>query len=421
MIAADRPETRLQLSPMASYLVTGGRNGFGLATAEWLVRKGARHLAVVGRGATTAPDAASALGRLRQGGVAVHEYSVDIADPAQLAALLRRMQREMPPLRGIIHCAAVIEDASLVKMTEATFHDVLRPKIAGAWNLHQQTLDQKLDFFVMYSSATTLFGNEGQGNYVAANLYLEALADYRRGLALPGLAVAWGAIGEVGHLARNPGVARLLGERLGVKLLAPTAALDRLEQAILARLSQITLAELNWSRLAILPGIAKAPKFAPVRELSSDAASENVGQDIEEVRERLAGLPREEAISFAEQLLIKHVAGIVGMAPAKLAADQPLLDLGMDSLMLVELQVALEKQCGIVISTLELMDTTTVAKLAQRIVDHLGTAAAPALTLTAKAPASDPDELEPSAEPAIIAAMGQLLKDDLDRAKGRAL
>ncbi len=421
MIAADRPETRLQLSPMASYLVTGGRNGFGLATAEWLVRKGARHLAVVGRGATTAPDAASALGRLRQGGVAVHEYSVDIADPAQLAALLRRMQREMPPLRGIIHCAAVIEDASLVKMTEATFHDVLRPKIAGAWNLHQQTLDQKLDFFVMYSSATTLFGNEGQGNYVAANLYLEALADYRRGLALPGLAVAWGAIGEVGHLARNPGVARLLGERLGVKLLAPTAALDRLEQAILARLSQITLAELNWSRLAILPGIAKAPKFAPVRESSSDAASENVGQDIEEVRERLAGLPREEAISFAEQLLIKHVAGIVGMAPAKLAADQPLLDLGMDSLMLVELQVALEKQCGIVISTLELMDTTTVAKLAQRIVDHLGTAAAPALTLTAKAPASDPDELEPSAEPAIIAAMGQLLKDDLDRAKGRAL
>jgi phthiocerol/phenolphthiocerol synthesis type-I polyketide synthase C len=417
-VVAPTPETGLQLSPMASYLVTGGRAGFGLATAEWLVRKGARHLAVVGRSETTAPDAALVLGHLRQDGVAVHEFTVDIADADQVARLISRMRGEMPPLRGIIHCAAVIQDSSLVNMTEANFHDVLRPKIAGAWNLHQETLDQKLDFFVMYSSATTLFGNEGQGNYVAANLYLEALADYRRGLGLPGLAVAWGAIGEVGHLARNPVVARMLGERLGVKLLAPAPALDRLEQAILSGVSQITLAELSWSRLAILPVVAKAPKFSLVRESSNDAANEAAGGDFEEVRGHLAGLPRTEAISFAEQLLIKHVAGIVGLTPAKLATDQSLLDLGMDSLMLVELQMQLEKQSGIVISTLELMDTTTVAKLAQRIVDHVGTAPAITPALTATAPAVDPDELEPSADSAIIAAMGQLLEDDLDRARG---
>jgi acyl carrier protein len=406
---------------MASYLVTGGRGGFGLATAEWLVRKGARHLAVVGRSETTAPDAALALGHLRQAGVAVHEFTVDIAEADQVARLIRRMQREMPPLRGIIHCAAVIQDSSLVNMTEASFHEVLLPKIAGAWNLHQQTLDQKLDFFVMYSSATTLFGNEGQGNYVAANLYLEALADYRRGLGLPGLAVAWGAIGEVGHLARNPVVARMLGERLGVKLLAPAPALDRLEEAILSGVSQITFAELSWSRLAILPVVAKAPKFSMVRESSDDAANDGTGGDFEEVRGHLAELPRTEAISFAEQLLIKHVAGIVGITPAKLAADQSLLDLGMDSLMLVELQMKLEKQCGIVMSTLELMDTTTVAKLAQRIVDHVGTDPAITPTLTAAAPVADPDQLEPSAEPELVAALGRLLEDDLDRAKERAL
>ncbi|MBV8506730.1 MAG: SDR family NAD(P)-dependent oxidoreductase, partial [Alphaproteobacteria bacterium] len=417
-IVAATPETGLQLSRIASYLVTGGRGGFGLATSEWLVRKGARHLAVVGRSETTAPDAALALEHLRQNGVAVHEFIVDVADADQVARLIRRMQREMPPLRGIIHCAAVIQDSRLVNMTEANFHDVLRPKIAGAWNLHKETLDEKLDFFVMYSSATTLFGNEGQGNYVAANMYLEALADYRRGLGLPGLAVAWGAIGEVGHLARNPVVARMLGERLGVKLLAPAPALDRLEQAILSGVSQITLAELSWPRLAILPVIAKAPKFSLVREASDDAANEATGEDFEELRGHLARLPREEAISFAEQLLIKHVAGIVGLTPAKLAADQSLLDLGMDSLMLVELQMQLEKQSGIVISTLELMDTTTVAKLAQRIVDHVGTAPAIAPALTATAPAVDPDELEPSAAAAIIARMGQILEDDLDRVRG---
>jgi phthiocerol/phenolphthiocerol synthesis type-I polyketide synthase C len=420
-VVTATPETGLQLSPVASYLVTGGRSGFGLATAEWLVRKGARHLAVVGRSETTAPDAALALGRLRQAGVAVHEFTVDIAEADQVAHLIRRMQREMPPLRGIIHCAAVIQDSSLVNMTEAHFDNVLRPKIAGAWNLHQETLDQKLDFFVMYSSATTLFGNEGQGNYVAANLYLEALADYRRGLGLPGLAVAWGAIGEVGHLARNPVVARMLGERLGVKLLAPAPALDRMEQAILSGVSQITVAELSWSRLAILPVVAKAPKFALVRESLDEAAKEATDGDFEAVRGHLAELPRTEAISFAEQLLIKHVASIVGIAPARLAVDQSLLDLGMDSLMLVELQMKLEKQCGIVISTLELMDTTTVAKLAQRIVDHVGTAPATTATLTAADPVADPDQLEPSAEPELVAALGRLLEDDLDRAKERAL
>ncbi|HEX4615523.1 MAG TPA: SDR family NAD(P)-dependent oxidoreductase, partial [Stellaceae bacterium] len=175
-IAPRRPATGLQLSPAASYLITGGRGGFGLATAEWLVRKGARHLAVIGRSETTPPDVAAALERLRQDGATVREFAVDVADANQVAGLLRRMQREMPPLRGIVHCAAVIQDTSLVNMTEAEFHDVLRPKIVGAWNLHQHTLDRELDFFIMYSSATTLFGNEGQANYVAANLYLEALA-----------------------------------------------------------------------------------------------------------------------------------------------------------------------------------------------------------------------------------------------------
>ena len=420
-IAPGRPATELQLSPAASYLVTGGRGGFGLATAEWLVRKGARHLAVIGRSETTPPDAAAALGRLRQHGAAVHEFSVDVADANQVAQLLRRIDRDMPPLRGVIHCAGVIQDSSLVNMTEADFHDVSRPKIAGAWNLHQHTLDRELDFFIMYSSATTLFGNEGQANYVAANSYLESLADYRRGLGLPALAVAWGAIGGVGHLVRNAAVARMLAERLGVKLLAPARALDRMEQAIRSGAPQVALAEMSWSRLAILPGVAQAPKFALVRDYFNDPAGEGTSGSLEEFRAHLAGLPRAEAISTAQQLLTKHIAGIVGMAPAKLAADKSLLDLGMDSLMLVELQLGLEKQFGIVIPTLELMDATTVAKLAQRIIDHAGIGPATAPTPPAAHPVTDPDRPEPLAEPELVAALGRLVEDDLDRAKERAL
>jgi acyl transferase domain-containing protein/NADPH:quinone reductase-like Zn-dependent oxidoreductase/acyl carrier protein len=420
-IVSGCPESGLQLSPAASYLITGGRGGFGLATAEWLVRKGARHLAVIGRSETTPPDAAAALARLRQDGAAVHEFAVDVADANEVAQLLHRMQREMPPLRGIIHCAGVIQDSSLVNMGERDFHEVLRPKIAGAWNLHNHTLDRELDFFIMYSSATTLFGNEGQANYVAANTYLEALADCRRGLGLPALAVAWGAIGDVGHLARNAAVARMLADRLGVKLLAPARALNRMEQAIRSGAPQVALAEMSWSRLAILPGVAKAPKFALVREFMNDPRGEGTGGNIQEFRAHLAGLPHGEAVSVAEQLLIKHVAGIVGMSPAKLTADRSLLDLGMDSLMLVELQLGLEKQFGIVIPTLELMDATTVAKLARRIIDHSGIGLSSAPTPTAAHPVVDRDQLEPSAEPELVAALGRLLEDDLDRAKERAL
>jgi acyl carrier protein/NAD(P)-dependent dehydrogenase (short-subunit alcohol dehydrogenase family) len=376
---------------------------------------------VIGRSETTPPDAAAALERLRQGGAAVHELAADVADASQVAQLLRRVEREMPPLRGIVHCAAVIQDSSLANMTEEDFYDVLRPKIAGAWNLHHHTLDRELDFFIMYSSATALFGNEGQANYVAANAYLEALADYRRGLGLPALAVAWGAIGDVGHLARNAAVARLLAERLGVKLLAPARALDRMEQAIRCGAPQVALAEMSWSRLAILPGVAKAPKFALVREFLNDSAGEGTGGNIEEFRAHLAELPRAEAISTAEQLLTKHIAGIVGMVPAKLAVDKSLLDLGMDSLMLVELQLGLEKQFGIVIPTLELMDATTVAKLARRIIGHSGIGPAIATTPTAAHSVTDRDQTEPSVEPEFVAALGRLLEDDLDRAKERAL
>ena len=183
MTGAEIPEpvaaasaTGLALSPDAAYLVTGGRGGFGLATAEWLAAKGARHLALVGRSQTTGPDAAAALDRLRRDGVDVQEFSADVSDEGQLAKVLNRVRRDLPSLRGVIHAAAVIQDVGLVNTTEENFHDVLRPKVAGAWNLHRQTLHDSLDFFVMYSSAITLFGNEGQANYAAANVYLEALA-----------------------------------------------------------------------------------------------------------------------------------------------------------------------------------------------------------------------------------------------------
>jgi phthiocerol/phenolphthiocerol synthesis type-I polyketide synthase C len=427
-LLVDRPALARQLFEELAPLLERGvfsplphRVCFGLATAEWLAQRGARHLAVIGRSKTTAPEAAAILDRLRKDGVAVHEFSADVAEPDQLTKVLTRVRRDMPPLRGIIHAAAVIQDVGLVNTTETNFHDVFRPKVAGAWNLHRQTLADDLDFFVMYSSAITLFGNEGQANYAAANLYLEALASHRRGLGLPGLSVAWGAISDVGHMARHAALTERVKERLGVRLLAPARALDRMADALEAGAAQVALAEMSWSRLAALPAIAKAPKYARVRDLMSEEAGEGAGANAEELQAHLASLPRDEAIAAVRQQLIKHIAGIVGTAPARLSADQPLTELGMDSLMLVELQIGLDKQFGIAIPTLDLMDLATVAKLSRRIVDEIGSAPQTAPIATAQELAADPDAIQNSTEPAFELTLGHLLEQELDRAKERPL
>jgi acyl carrier protein len=304
-------------------------------------------------------------------------------------------------------------------MTEALFHNVLRPKMAGAWNLHRQTLDEKLDFFILYSSAITLFGNEGQANYAAANMYLEALAAHRRDLGLPALTVAWGAISDVGHMARHAALTERVRERLGVKLLAPARALDRMADAVATGAGCVALAEIGWSRLASLPAIAKAPKYARMRDLMNEEAGEASGGNAEEIRVRLVALPREEAIATVHQLLIKHIAGVVGTAPAKIPIDQPLTDLGMDSLMLVELQIGLDKQFGIAIPTLELMDLATVGKLGRRIVDQIGSA--PAGDAQVQLSANNLDPIANESEPAFELTLGRLMEQELDRAKERPL
>jgi len=158
-----------------------------------------------------------------------------------------------------------------------------------------------------------------------------------------------------------------------------------------------------------------------VRGLLSEDSGETGGANAEEVRAHLAGLPRDEAISAVQQLLIKHIAGVVGTAPTKVAVNQPLTDLGMDSLMLVELQIGLDKQFGIAIPTLELMDLATVEKLCRRIVDEIGSAPGVAPNPEAEMPVADPNAIADTSEPTFELTLGRLLEQELDRAKERPL
>ena len=174
-----------------------------MRTADWLVDRGARHLVLIGRRGASADEAKTALARLERRGIRVLARACDVTDRAALEGLLEEIARDMPPLRGVVHSAMVIDDGLIRDMSTAQIHGVMAPKVLGAQHLHELTRDLPLDFFVLYSSATTLFGNPGQGNYVAANAALEALARARRAAGLPATCIRWGAIDDVGYLARN--------------------------------------------------------------------------------------------------------------------------------------------------------------------------------------------------------------------------
>jgi len=359
----------LSLSADATYLVTGGLGGFGLKTAQWLAGKGARHLVLISRSGPVSNEALSAIAALEDQGVKVLAQACDVTDLPALAALFHQMPATMPPLRGIIHAAVVIDDALARNTTPQQLAAIFAPKILGARHLHDLTSQLPLDFFVLYSSATTLFGNPGQGAYVAANAYLESLAAARRNAGLPALCVRWGAIDDVGFLARNEKIKDALQSRMGGKTIVSSDALDLLEELLLSNRSDLGVMELAWSALSrFLPG-ATEPKFAELAALGTDARSdEGLSDDIHRLLDELS--PEELSVAVKD-LLRAEVAEILRMAPDKIDPDRSVYDLGLDSLMGVELVLAIESRFGIQLSVMTLSESATISKLADKLISQL--------------------------------------------------
>ncbi len=366
---APRAVPAPQLRADATYLVTGGLSGFGLRTAQWLAALGARHLALVGRRANGSPETAQALARLAAAGVTVHPLACDVADPAALQAMLAEVDAHMPPLRGVVHAAAVIEDALIRDLDREQLRRVLAPKSGGAWCLHEATRHRVLDFFVLYSSATTLFGNPGQGAYVAANMALEALTAERRALGLPATCVGFGPIGDAGYLARNEKIRDALLGRIGGRALSAQTALDALGALLTADAPPVGLLELDWSVLGrVLPGAA-APKFSELaRRDERDPGGAAQPQDL---KRWLEELPAAELVAALTEVVRGEIAQILRTPPERLDAGVSLVEIGMDSLMAVELATSIEVRLGVQLSAMSLSDGPTIERIAARIARQL--------------------------------------------------
>jgi len=373
-IPSRRPEARLELPTAASYLVTGGLGGFGRKTAQWLADRGARHLILVGRSGAASDEAKAGVAELEAQGVEVVATACDITDREALAELLASCRQQLPPLRGVVHAATVIDDGLIRNLDEQRIRRVLAPKIDGARHLDELTRGESLDFFVMYSSATTLFGNPGQANYVAANHWLEALAASRRAKGLPATCLRWGAIEDVGFLARNTRTRDALQERLGGSALRSDDALGVMEQLLLGQADRLGgpslgVLELDWSALARFLPTAGSPRFDELaRQAEDDGRSDDNGENL---AERFASLAPEELHAAVTDLLRGELAAILLLEEEKIDVHRSVYEMGFDSLMGVELMTAIESRLGVNVPVMVLSEASTIDKLAGVLIQKL--------------------------------------------------
>ncbi|MFH5924951.1 type I polyketide synthase [Roseomonas xinghualingensis] len=346
-------------------LLTGGTSGFGLECAKWLAAHGATRLALLSRRGPATPGVGEAIRALGALGARASAHAVDATDATALEALLAAL-RDEGPITGVVHAAAVFDDGAATAMDAARFARSLSPKFLAAENLDRLTAQDPLDLFLLFSSATTSLGNPGQANYVAANAALEALARRRRARGLPALAVGWGPIADAGILAREAETARTLGRRLGVEPMTAREALEALPGLIAGGAPVVALARIAWTRIGATLPVLREPAFAALR-----GRAEESDAGIADMRAHLLALPPDDARALLARIGVEELGRILRLAPESIAADAPVVRMGLDSLGALELRGALEARLGMSVPLSAVTEDLTVAGLAARMVEGL--------------------------------------------------
>ena len=363
-VAPAKPSVSIDAE--GTYLITGGAGGLGLSVAQWLVDEGARHLVLLGRsGAST--TAQERIDQMIEVGTQVEVIKTDIADEQQIADVLANVRQSMPPLRGVIHGAGVLDDGILLQLNEERFTKVMAPKVNGAWNLHQLTKDDPLDMFILFSSAASVMGSPGQGNYVAANTFLDALAYHRRAMGLPGMAVNWGAWGEVGLAIRADRAQHLT--RQGIMPFTPTQGVQLLKMMIERNPEQVMGVWMDWSSIL---SMYTSPFLSEIAaEINAGTKSKRRGDGL--TKEKLLALAPSERQQVIETFLLEQVAKVLKSSASKLDLYQPMNKMGIDSLMAVELKNRVESDLEMNIPVTALLQGPSVAQLAQVLLEQLAT------------------------------------------------
>jgi acyl transferase domain-containing protein/acyl carrier protein len=342
----------------ATYLITGGLGGLGLEVARWLAQAGAHSVALMGR---RAPDdrARELIAQLEATGVSVLTVQGDVASAADVARALADIEAALPPLRGIIHAAGVIDDALLPQQTWEHFEAVLRPKVLGGWNLHTATRDLPLDFFVLFSTGSAFMGSAGQANYAAANAFLDGLAHHRRARGLPATSINWGPWSDVGMAAALSDREARRWRSSGLDMIPPADGVRVLERLLHELPTQVAVLPFDWARFARAVG-AVPPFFSAVARPAESRAP--VRQP--DVRDALRTAEPNARLELLKRHVHERVASVLGIdSSAAISPSQGLSDLGMDSLMAVELSNQLQASLGCKLPSTIAFEYPTLAAL----------------------------------------------------------
>ena len=355
----------VRFNPKGSYLVVGGTRGLGLSVAEWMAAQGAKHLVLASRSGDAGEGVREAVGRLEAAGAEVRVEAVDASSEDEVRALFDRIGAWALPLRGIVHSAMVLDDGLITQQSRERFLKVTAPKITGAWNLHKCSERLPLDFFVAFSSASAMIGNVGQSSYVAANAFLDALCAYRRSLGLPALTVNWGRIADVGYVARHSDVERMLSHE-GILGISQSQATRILGQLIHANGGQVGVINMDWQKFSKSMSSA-LPSLSEVIKEFSPEGQESLGEG----KDAVLAAPAGERLEILTKQVKTLVAKVLRTSPAKLADDRPLADLGLDSLMGVELVASLETHYDVSLPHGKLTAGVSVSTLAPMLLEIL--------------------------------------------------
>ncbi len=352
------------LQSQASYLITGGLGSLGLLVAHWLAEHGAEHLVLVSR-SEPSEQVLAQLQSLQQGGTQLLLVQADISCSEEVERLLQTIEQKAPPLRGIVHAAGVLDDGLLQQIDWTRLERVLAAKAHGAWLLHQQTEQQALDFFVLFSSMASLIAGIGQGSYAAANAYLDSLAHYRRQKGMAALSINWGPWSETGMAARMDKFQQERMEQTGVGWVHPAMGLRLFGQLLQGEEPQVGVLPLRWEQFVrifpqnrmLLEVLATGP---------TDIAMKHNQQLVQQLRTASVIQRRELLTNYISQRVNKALGAV-----SAVEIDQPLNYAGFDSLMAVEIKSLILAELDIDLPMHTFIEGISIGSLTELLLNRL--------------------------------------------------
>ncbi|HEY9670379.1 MAG TPA: thioester reductase domain-containing protein [Waterburya sp.] len=365
---------QLTLRSDGTYLITGGLGALGLNVAQWMVEQGARQLVLTTRSGLTA-KVQETLSQLERSGARVLTIQADVTNQGDMGKVLEAIEALMPPLRGIVHAAGVPGYESIKGMALDTLESVLRPKVVGTWILHQLTQGIELDFFVNFSSIASVWGSKGQAHYAAANHFLDGFAHYRQRLGLPALSINWGPWAGGGMAVAE---FQIFLTRMGVEVLPPEHAIAALGYLLGSGCVQATVANVEWTRFKDLYEARGKRSLLEQIEGQPQKAVERQSEQRSKILQRLEAVAASnspaQTVHERRLILTTYLQGKVAKVlklPQLPDPEQGLFDLGMDSLMAVELVNLLRSHLQVELPLMEFMQASNISTLATLLLKQL--------------------------------------------------